>query len=504
MKNLFIILLVSVFALSCSSDDYDNTPEPTPEVVNSVQLRTDATFGSVLTNAEGFTLYFFAPDATGEESNCNGGCADVWPAFFEQNLTLDAGLEASDFGTITRADGQSQTTYKGWPLYTFSNDLVAGAINGDGAGGTWFVGKPDYSIMIVRAQLVGRDANGIETNLNSSFQPGNEDTFYFTDDRGNTLYRFSNDQNGTNTFTNSDFSNNNAWPIFHTDVVNVPSTFGTSGFSTIDVFGEPQLTYRGWPLYKFGGDDNRGDNFGVGFPSAGVWPIVNTDTEVAPEDNGGGQTEVERTFQVSNVGATAYTFSFTDVQNPELELERGKTYEFSVNAPGHPFLIKSVNSTGTDNAFNDGVTNNGTADGTITFTVPESAPDILYYNCEFHASMNGRIRVVDVNATRTFSVSNNGATSYTFSSDGFSDIENPNFTFKRGESYTFSVATPGHPFIIKSVQGTGTGNAFDNGVTNNGIANGTITFTVPADAPDTLFYNCEFHGSMTGTISIID
>ena len=100
-------------------------------------------------------------------------------------------------------------------------------------------------------------------------------------------------------------------------------------------------------------------------------------------------------FNVTNAGATAYLFGFTATQNPGLELKRGETYEFNVDTPGHPFLIKSVNSTGTGNSYNDGVTNNGTQDGTIIFTVPSDAPDTLFYNCEFHASMNGTITIID-------------------------------------------------------------------------------------------------------------
>lgn len=389
MKNLLILLFASLFVLNCSSDD-TNDPITEPDIENAVRLRTDATFGSVLTNAEGFTLYFFAPDAKGD-ANCLGDCANVWPAFFTNDLTLDAGLNASDFGTITRTDGQSQTTYKGWPLYTFSNDINSGDINGDGAGGTWFVGKPDYSVMLVRTQLVGRDANGNETNLNSAFEPGDEDTFYITDDRGNTLYHFSNDENGVNNFTAPDFSNNAVWPIFHTDLQSIPSALNSNGFDVIDVFGESQLTYKGWPLYYFGGDDNRGDNFGVGFPVAGVWPILNQSTEIAPAATEG-PSEI---FEVSNAGASAYLFDFTTEQNPDLVLTRGETYEFNINSPGHPFFIKSIQSNGTNNVFNNGVTNNGISDGTITFTVPTDAPDTLFYNCEFHAVMTGTITIVD-------------------------------------------------------------------------------------------------------------
>lgn len=103
-----------------------------------------------------------------------------------------------------------------------------------------------------------------------------------------------------------------------------------------------------------------------------------------------------------------------------------------------------------------------------------------------------------------YDVTNSGASAYVFNDSGFTNENNPNLTLKRGETYTFSVNTPGHPFLINSTQGTGTSNTYNNGVTNNGAVEGTITFTVPSDAPDTLFYNCEFHGSMTGTITITD
>ena len=104
--------------------------------------------------------------------------------------------------------------------------------------------------------------------------------------------------------------------------------------------------------------------------------------------------------------------------------------------------------------------------------------------------------------TTNYDVTNSGASAYVFNDSGFSNENNPNLTLKRGETYTFSVTAPGHPFLINSVPGTGTSNTYNSGVTNNGAVSGTVTFTVPSDAPDTLFYNCEFHGSMTGTITI--
>jgi hypothetical protein len=109
--------------------------------------------------------------------------------------------------------------------------------------------------------------------------------------------------------------------------------------------------------------------------------------------------EIYTQFDITNNGSSAYQFAATGIgftqatDNPTLYLTRGKNYHFSVNASGHPFYIKTVNSTGTGNAYDDGVTNNGAAVGVVTFKVPYNAPDILHYNCSIHSGMHGEIRV---------------------------------------------------------------------------------------------------------------
>lgn len=104
----------------------------------------------------------------------------------------------------------------------------------------------------------------------------------------------------------------------------------------------------------------------------------------------------------------------------------------------------------------------------------------------------------------TYAVGNSGSSAYIFTGGGLDNESNADFSFKRGQTYTFNVNAPGHPFLIKTTSTLGTGDAYDNGVSNNGAESGTITFTVPMDAPDTLYYICEFHSSMAGTITIID
>jgi len=104
-----------------------------------------------------------------------------------------------------------------------------------------------------------------------------------------------------------------------------------------------------------------------------------------------------RAFSVTNSGASAYTIDGSN--NPTLNLLRGFTYSFSLNASGHPFWIKTSATTGTGNQYNSGVTNNGTASGTIIFSVPFDAPSTLYYICQFHGSMQGTINISDVGPT---------------------------------------------------------------------------------------------------------
>ncbi len=115
-------------------------------------------------------------------------------------------------------------------------------------------------------------------------------------------------------------------------------------------------------------------------------------------------------FACGNSGFSAYIINGEN--NPDLTLVRGFTYTFNLNAAGHPFYIKTVQGTGSGNAYSDGVTGNGTQIGTVTFTVPTNAPDLLYYNCQFHALMTGKLNIVDtptVNIT-SFTVGTTDAT----------------------------------------------------------------------------------------------
>ena len=120
---------------------------------------------------------------------------------------------------------------------------------------------------------------------------------------------------------------------------------------------------------------------------------------------------------------------------------------------------------------------------------------------------NGTLGVWDVLsslAVKRFTITNSSSSAYVFSGDGTSSDSNPTLYLTRGETYEFVVNASGHPFYIKTVSGTGTSNAYTDGVIGNGAETGTITFTVQMDAPDTLYYNCSVHSAMAGTIYVVN
>lgn len=57
-----------------------------------------------------------------------------------------------------------------------------------------------------------------------------------------------------NNYTDSDFSNNDFWPIVEISLDQIPSILNAADFGAFDEFGRTQLTYKGWPLYHFGQD----------------------------------------------------------------------------------------------------------------------------------------------------------------------------------------------------------------------------------------------------------
>lgn len=130
-------------ATSATSTTSTSSPN---SIQNNLTLGTDSTstVGTYLIGYNGMTLYTYAKDSTGT-STCYAECAQNWPPYVVPagtQLNLEAGVNGNA-GTITRADGTTQVTYNGMPLYFYVGDVQSGDVNGEGLdGGAWSVAKP--------------------------------------------------------------------------------------------------------------------------------------------------------------------------------------------------------------------------------------------------------------------------------------------------------------------------------------------------------------------------
>jgi len=219
---------------------------------------------------------------------------------------------------------------------------------------------------------------------------------------------------------------------------------------------------------------------------------------------------------------------------PSLNLSSGKKYIFDQNdvtSSKHPISFsitkngihadgKSIDNVSfyingyetTESKYSENFNDETTFDNGFVVLEPSTTDTELYYYCLFHSGMSkdasvlidGFIPVTTPSIEATLSVSNNGASDYVIKSSNNITYNDPTITLVRGKTYEFEVSSPGHPFWIKTAQSTGSSDGLASGITNNGISSGKITFTVPLDGPDTLYYNCQFHASMTGTISLVE
>lgn len=117
-----------------------NAPVTPTSSVHAITLNNTGggAFGAYLAASNGMTLYQSTKDTT-NVSNCTGSCAIEWPPYTVSaadaaSLTADPGITGK-IGTITRADGSLQVTYRGLPLYFYAGDTKAGDTNGEAVDG---------------------------------------------------------------------------------------------------------------------------------------------------------------------------------------------------------------------------------------------------------------------------------------------------------------------------------------------------------------------------------
>jgi predicted lipoprotein with Yx(FWY)xxD motif len=119
---------------SSSAGSSSSSSQPTAAVLRTA---SNATLGAtVLTDAQGMTLYSLSGEQGGKFICTNSACTQIW-----HPLSASAGTPSgvSSLGTVARPDSTQQVTYKGMPLYTFAQDQKAGDAKGQGFKdvGTW-------------------------------------------------------------------------------------------------------------------------------------------------------------------------------------------------------------------------------------------------------------------------------------------------------------------------------------------------------------------------------
>jgi hypothetical protein len=158
-------------------------------------------------------------------------------------------------------------------------------------------------------------------------------------------------------------------------------------------------------------------------------------------------------YKVTRTNVTS--FNIDNEPNAPIVLTRGNTYTFNLFVQGDfPFWIKTAATTGTGDAYNTGVTRNGSTVGTVTFVVPQDAPDTLYYSCQTQSLMRGTISIIDAEP-------GDGPGFWIQTAPGVNGLDpiTPNIT-------------------SRSIYG----------VTDNGIDLGTINFNVPQKTAQDFFY----------------
>jgi hypothetical protein len=169
----------------------------------------------------------------------------------------------------------------------------------------------------------------------------------------------------------------------------------------------------------------------------------------------------------------------------------------------HGIQLKWIDGAGSDNVVSWSVSS-----GPVTTT---------------HASINGgsatQVQRLTVNVPTTvvvptlnlptgvtYTVANSGTAAYAFTNAA--NGTNPNIgPLYRGATYTFNVTASGHPFYLTTDNGTNFVASsyfgeYTAGVTNSRTETGSLSFTVPANAPDTLYYQCGNHSAMRGAITV--
>jgi hypothetical protein len=143
----------------------------------------------------------------------------------------------------------------------------------------------------------------------------------------------------------------------------------------------------------------------------------------------GQQRAIQSTYTVVGVDEgdnVAYLFTPNALtRNPTLKLYRGQTYIFEINTPGHPFTIKTTRTSGQLDRYTNGVEGSAVEQGSITFTISEDSPDVLFYVSENDVNTGGVLQIFDIDENTEINLENDflGKKNYTIPQGRFEGLQ---------------------------------------------------------------------------------
>ena len=287
LKRSFLLIIgvvVVLFFSSCGNSTNSNTGSSslsasTPVVaalVKTASATVDGKAVTILTNAQGMTLYYFTPD-TGTKAACTGSCASSWPPllFAGTGSPTAATKLPGELEVYTNANGK-QVIYNDHPLYTYSGDSASGQTNGQGVGGKWFVATTDLAKNTATASSVTPTpaSTGIVQVKTASATVGGKAVTILTNAQGMTLYYFTPD---TATKSACTAGCAGSWPPLLFTGTGSPQA-ATKLPGELEVYANAngkQVVYNDHPLYTFSGDSAPGQTNGQGI--GGKWFVATTD-----------------------------------------------------------------------------------------------------------------------------------------------------------------------------------------------------------------------------------
>jgi predicted lipoprotein with Yx(FWY)xxD motif len=252
--GVVLVMIVSACGgggTTSGSGSTQSTPTVAPTPVSTIQTAQVTVNGkamTVLTNAQGMTLYYFTPD-TAAKLACSGGCAKAWPplVFNGSSTPTSATTLPGTLSVLNDANG-NQVEYSGYLLYTYSGDSAPGQTKGQGLFGKWYVATPDmtsFAVRIASATIKGK----AETIL--------------TTPQGMTLYYFTPDTTAKTACTGGCAK---AWPplVYTGSGTSLGDAALPGALKVLNDANGNQVQYNGHLLYTYAGDTAPGMTTGEG------------------------------------------------------------------------------------------------------------------------------------------------------------------------------------------------------------------------------------------------